>query len=716
MRVILLARLPATITLAAMLLMPAWLGSQEGTRLQIVPAPQVLSRPDAGDVRVFMLSPGEMLVEVPPGTEEFQALPAVALGAAGALPLYIGPGGISREALASMAGGEGIEVLFDDADRVIFQATPEVAFRLYRLGYEAAPVELTPVSELVRLPDARPMYDGLAAQRPLSRARTAFMKSMAESASADSLLSTIYFLSYDAGAEQYRSRFAPRYDLDKNVRPEVYARLRGYVLPAGGNVHLYAFGLDQADQFKGQAQLGTNVEGRKPGAKTSAYYIICGHYDATASRDPGFDTTWTEWPAPGADDNATGAAGVLECARLIAPMALDFGVRFILFSAEENLGHGGMTGSRDYVSYTLSETDSIIGVINLDMIGYSVDYKKAEISYGWRSDWLVSELLATADSLDLETDFEGFQRPYLFNSDHSSFWRVAIPALMLSERNEDEFPIPIYPYYHSAADTLGNLDMVQVRDNVALVVAYFSRFADLPADSLADIEVKPASVEFEWDGRSAGFPFVAGESLTVNVRALNVGGRLPDNSVYMFRLWQGRTAGGAPAYEAPLTVNAPPGGTALATTTFETSPAVYGDIPYYVSLLPVDDGVESDLTNNETPVMLTITPANSVLREFHVYPNPLDFADGAYIAGEILTSRTDFLANYVVQVFDVTGQRLLKGEGQIDEPQLEIPLTQLSGDGSGLVPGLYVCVIKLNVRDESAHISATTKFAVVSGR
>ena len=63
--------------------------------------------------------------------------------------------------------------------------------------------------------------------------------------------------------------------------------------------------------------------------------IICGHYDSFNNSDPFIY-------APGADDNASGVASVLECARVLAGVAMEKTIEFILFDGEEL----GLFGSR----------------------------------------------------------------------------------------------------------------------------------------------------------------------------------------------------------------------------------------------------------------------------------------------------------------------------------------------------------------------------------
>jgi len=88
-------------------------------------------------------------------------------------------------------------------------------------------------------------------------------------------------------------------------------------------------------------------------------YILCGHYDSIS---------WMPWEeAPGADDNASGVAAVMEIARILKDYHFRSTIKFICFSAEE-VGH---LGSRHYAEEALREGDQIAGVLNLDMIAYA---------------------------------------------------------------------------------------------------------------------------------------------------------------------------------------------------------------------------------------------------------------------------------------------------------------------------------------------------------
>src|SRR5262249_53707633 len=88
-----------------------------------------------------------------------------------------------------------------------------------------------------------------------------------------------------------------------------------------------------------------NVVGTKRG-RTSRSIIACAHYDSRMQR-----LEDAVAPAPGANDNATGVAALLEIARVLAPLSLSDSVRFVFFSGEEQ----GLWGSQAYARQVRAE-------------------------------------------------------------------------------------------------------------------------------------------------------------------------------------------------------------------------------------------------------------------------------------------------------------------------------------------------------------------------
>ncbi|MEU4392948.1 M20/M25/M40 family metallo-hydrolase [Kribbella sp. NPDC023855] len=152
--------------------------------------------------------------------------------------------------------------------------------------------------------------------------------------------------------------------------------------------------------------------------------------------------------APGADDNASGAAGVLELGRLIASRQWQHDVRLILFGGEEQ----GLFGSKQYVAaLPASERARIHAVLNMDMIAAkntpvpTVLLEGAPVSSGQLDD--LAAAAATYTGLKVETSLHPFA------SDHVPFINAGMPAVLTIEGADSA-----NGHIHSAEDKLEFLD------------------------------------------------------------------------------------------------------------------------------------------------------------------------------------------------------------------------------------------------------------------
>jgi len=222
-----------------------------------------------------------------------------------------------------------------------------------------------------------------------------------------------------------------------------------------------------------------NIEAELRGTSTPEEIIVIGaHYDA-------FQGT------PGADDNASGVAGVLELAKRIKAMGPRARtIRFVLFSNEEppNFWTSDM-GSWVYAKACRARGDNIVAMLSLECIGYyrtepgsqkypfplSVLYPDTGDFIGfvghYRYRTLARRVIA---SFRASTPYpsEGAAMfsviPGVGWSDHWSFWEEGYPALMVT--NTATFR---NPHYHQASDTPGTLDyerMARVVEGVERVV------------------------------------------------------------------------------------------------------------------------------------------------------------------------------------------------------------------------------------------------------
>ncbi|MGD9726941.1 MAG: M20/M25/M40 family metallo-hydrolase [Nitrospiraceae bacterium] len=179
--------------------------------------------------------------------------------------------------------------------------------------------------------------------------------------------------------------------------------------------------------------------------------------------------------SPGADDNASGLAALLEVARLIHAQALARPVRFIAFNLEEE----NRLGSRAYVDDLHRKGEEICGAIILECVGYArnepgtqqrpphvpIDVPSAgdflAVVANEQSRELVTAVMSaggrTVPSLTmipLVVPGRGEQLPDTRRSDHAAFWDQDYPAVMLTDtanfRN---------PHYHRPTDTIETLNL-----------------------------------------------------------------------------------------------------------------------------------------------------------------------------------------------------------------------------------------------------------------
>ena len=181
-----------------------------------------------------------------------------------------------------------------------------------------------------------------------------------------------------------------------------------------------------------------NVIARLPGSDPSAGVIVIGaHYDSRVVDLKDADTR-----APGADDNATGVAALIEMARLLANETPVASIDFVAFAAEEI----GVVGSSYYLQSALARAEIIRGVIILDIIGNAGGPAGQSVLRAFSSPpetsvarqlarWVSSVALVYTPGLQIsvEATLDRSER----YSDHLPFTQRGIPAIRLIELLED---------------------------------------------------------------------------------------------------------------------------------------------------------------------------------------------------------------------------------------------------------------------------------------
>ena len=173
-----------------------------------------------------------------------------------------------------------------------------------------------------------------------------------------------------------------------------------------------------------ERRMSQNVIGIKRGTRTpNEIVVVGGHADSVKQ-------------SPGANDNASGTAAVLEAARLLAQTPTARTIHFIGFGAEEI----GLVGSRFYVQ---NRTGTIVGMVNMDMVGRGP--MQVGNSGGDTSILDLAERVATR--LDIRVSTFRLREAA---SDHSSFEQAGIPAVFIHTGDDEAI--------HTPADALNRVN------------------------------------------------------------------------------------------------------------------------------------------------------------------------------------------------------------------------------------------------------------------
>jgi hypothetical protein len=204
---------------------------------------------------------------------------------------------------------------------------------------------------------------------------------------------------------------------------------------------------------------GINLYANRAGTDSGAGSIVLGaHYDTVEN-------------SPGADDNATSVATVLEAARLLGAQPTARDLTLVFFDLEES----GLFGSIAFVDQVVQKATTQAAVI-LDMIGYACEQAGCQ-SYpsmlpiqpptdrgnflavlgDQGNAWVLNHFVQSEPNLPavitLPIPTFGGLAPDLVRSDHAPFWKKGIGAVLVTDtanfRN---------PHYHQASDTLETID------------------------------------------------------------------------------------------------------------------------------------------------------------------------------------------------------------------------------------------------------------------
>ncbi len=328
-----------------------------------------------------------------------------------------------------------------------------------------------------------------------------YIHQMIDAISIDSLRKHIQVLE-DAGGTRSRISFTPGKDSAAVYIKEVFDRMPG--LTSVYFDTFYVAGAAPPFNTMPQVNVVATIEGS---VYPDSYYVIGGHFDSTADRDDDWNNAanWQTMEAPGANDNGTGVAAVLELARVLSDPKIgfqpDYTLVFVAFGVEERIpqairatnNNTSHVGSRHFAQRAAANNDDIRGMISIDMIGYNdnnmytslVMYANAMVD---ESVQLGSRfVIANIDfGISLTMNSPPFARGAY--SDHDVFAQAGYPAVLVIENappwNSNQF-YTANPYYHKTSDTWDKINMELVRKVAQLnlaTVAWFGGHVDTSAD------------------------------------------------------------------------------------------------------------------------------------------------------------------------------------------------------------------------------------------
>ena len=211
---------------------------------------------------------------------------------------------------------------------------------------------------------------------------------------------------------------------------------------------------------------GFNVYAEQPGWRFPRQkYMICAHYDDQP----------LSLLAPGADDNASGSAAVIEAARILTDSAYPYTIVYAFWDEEEQ----GLIGSKYYAQIAKAAGDSILGVINLDMIAFDSNNNSLATLHVRP---FANSLFLGERMVEVNTNYNiglvlNTINPGLTSSDQSSFWNQGYSAVLLIEDYYNDFSW----YYHSIRDSISKFNM-----------PYFERCSRLGLLTLTSFAAKSA--------------------------------------------------------------------------------------------------------------------------------------------------------------------------------------------------------------------------------
>lgn len=298
---------------------------------------------------------------------------------------------------------------FDGAEAVI-EATPQEAQEIVGLGLDIAKVFIRPIRLTKKEIPLQPLF-----LTPDPR-----IQQMVDAVSQTNIDNYVQRL------QNFKTRYAS-HDSCQAAANWIKAKFESY-------------GIDSVFFHHFSSTYKDNVVAVIPGVgNPDKIVVIGGHYDSYTSNPNN---------CPGADDNASGTACVLECARILSQHQFNYTITLIAFGAEEM----GLIGSEAYASEAAARGDDIIAMVAVDMIGYlaSGDQMDLDIISNTSSQWIRNLAYEVTSTYVPGFSSVAGSLPSGASSDHASFWAHGYDAVLFFEDSGS-----YSPYIHTTNDIVG---------------------------------------------------------------------------------------------------------------------------------------------------------------------------------------------------------------------------------------------------------------------
>lgn len=198
------------------------------------------------------------------------------------------------------------------------------------------------------------------------------------------------------------------------------------------------------------------------------FIVVTAHYDHLGVEDGQIYN--------GADDNASGTAGLMAAAEWFVEHQPENSIIFIAFDAEEQ----GLGGARHFVEQPVVTLGQIILNINMDMISNNFEdeiYAVGTYHYPFLKPLVEEATINSSINVLFGYDSDEWEQDWTLASDHGPFHQKGIPFIY--------FGVEDHPHYHQPTDTFENINPEFYVEAVKTIME-FMRFADMNLDAIIE--------------------------------------------------------------------------------------------------------------------------------------------------------------------------------------------------------------------------------------